>query len=108
MQEASAKGKTFYSSFFTEEGVEYVLYDNVKVENESGDPYIGKIMELWQEESTGEKKVLIQWFFKSGELPTVPSANPREVFLAYGKGKGVSNENEVVRSRLTFFVLPCN
>ena len=81
-----------------------MLYDNVKVSNDSGDPYIGKIIKLWQEESIGVKKALIHWFFKSDELPTEPGADPREVFLAFGKGKGVTNENEVVSTKLKVFL----
>ena len=81
-----------------------MLYDNVKVSNDSGDPYIGKIIKLWQEESIGVKQALIHWFFKSNELPTEPGADPREVFLAFGKGKGVTNENEVVSTKLKVFL----
>mgnify|MGYP000008102351 CR=1 FL=1 len=87
--------RNFYTSFFSE-GVEYKLYDNVEVYNHSGEPYIGKIVKLWEEKSTGEKKVLIRWFFKNKELKQNPDGNPKEVFLAFGKGKGVTNENELV------------
>ena len=84
-----------YSSFFSE-GVEYKLYDNVEVYNDTEEPHIGKIVKLWEDKSNGERKVLIRWFFKNKELKAKPDGNPKEVFLAFGKGKGVTNENELV------------
>jgi hypothetical protein len=76
----------------------------VEVYNHTEEPYIGKIVKLWEEKSTGEKKVLIQWFFRNKELKENPDGNPKEVFLAFGKGKGVTNVNELVKSAIICFL----
>ena len=88
----------FYESF-TYDGVDYFLYDCVYV-YETGQPetYIGKLVRIW-ETPTQEKKVKIMWFFRPIDIDghmgdDVPRWN--EIFLASGKGEGVSNINPLV------------
>lgn len=92
------KAKTFYSSFISE-GVVYELFDNVEVysgdANDHSDPYIGKIVGLWEEKESGMRKVMIRWFFKLKDLDREMEGDPRELYLAFGKGKGVKNENDL-------------
>lgn len=91
------KTKTFYSSFISE-GVEYSLFDNVEVNNGSdgdADPYIGKIVKLWEVKEGGESKALIRWFFRPRDLGKEMEGDPRELYLAFGTGIGVTNENDL-------------
>lgn len=93
--ESTNEKKIFYSSFFSE-GQEYNLYDNVEVYDESKtEPHVGKIMKLWEERENGKKRVLIRWFLRPKELGLDYSDDSKELFLAFGKGKGVMNENDV-------------
>eukprot|EP00250_Pteridium_aquilinum_P006570 c16460_g1_i1 orf=127-2133(+) len=85
-----------YLSCCASEGVEYRLYDNVKVYDERySEPHIGKIAKLWEERASGTRKVLIRWFLKHKEVKPHAHDNPRELFLAFGQGKGVANENDL-------------
>lgn len=92
--------KKYYCSFFYGDE-EYNLYDNVFLydENET-EQHIGKIMKLWEECSSGSKMALIRWFLRPNELPLKLrepglSKKTKELFLAFGKGKGVTNENRL-------------
>ncbi|XP_027081437.1 protein ANTI-SILENCING 1 isoform X3 [Coffea arabica] len=88
----------FYESF-TYDGVEYVLYDCVYMQNKDrqAEPYIGKLVKIWKN-SDNSKKIKVQWFFRPSEisywlekLSVVASEN--ELFLASGDGKGLANVN---------------
>eukprot|EP00250_Pteridium_aquilinum_P010973 c19755_g1_i1 orf=466-2559(-) len=95
IKDSGNKARILYSSFFSE-GVEYKLYDNVEVYSaDHSEPYIGKIMKLWEEKESGLRKVLIRWFFKLRDLDPDMEGDPRELYLAFGKGKGVTNENDL-------------
>ncbi|KAK9266277.1 hypothetical protein L1049_001798 [Liquidambar formosana] len=89
------KDVQFYESF-TYDGVEYFLYDCVYLwhENES-EPYIGKIVKLW-EAPNYIKKVKLVWFFRPIEiLNYLGDEKPleNEIFLASGEGIGLCNLN---------------
>lgn len=96
---AGAKGKEiqFYDSF-TYEGVEYARYDCVYLHKEGEpDPYIGKILKIWDDRKDKKKKMKVLWFFRPIEIRNwvevdTSSAN-KEIFLAAGEGKGVFNIN---------------
>lgn len=94
------KEKKYYHSFFYEDE-EYRLFDNVIVyDEEEPDGHVAKIMKLWEELSSGKKMSLLRWFIRPDELPPhlqaqVLHGNPKELFLAFGKGKGVCNENKL-------------
>lgn len=96
---AGAKGKEiqFYDSF-TYEGVEYARYDCVYLHKEGEpDPYIGKILKMWDDRKDKKKKMKVLWFFRPIEIRNwvevdSSSAN-KEIFLAAGEGKGVFNIN---------------
>ena len=104
------KEKKFYCSFFFQ-GEEFSLYDNVIVhdENEPDGQNIAKIMKLWEDTTTGLKMTLLRWFIRKEELPPQLRAakddgsreNSKELFLAFGLGKGVCNENKLVRNKTT-------
>lgn len=96
----SNKNKKFYSSFIYE-NEEYYLFDNVIVhDKEVPDGHVAKIMKLWQDISSGTMMTLLRWFLKPHELPShlqgqMVRENSKELFLAFGKGSGVSNENKL-------------
>ncbi|KAI5063518.1 hypothetical protein GOP47_0022065 [Adiantum capillus-veneris] len=94
IQVSATKANIFYYSFFSE-GVEYKLYDNVQVYNGPREPYIGKIIKLWEEKQSGMKKVLIRWFLRLRDLDSQMEGDPKELYLAFGKGIGVTNENDL-------------
>lgn len=95
---AGAKGKEiqFYDSF-TYEGVEYSRYDCVYIHKDGeSDPYIGKIIKIWDDRKDKKKKMKVLWFFRPIEIRNwvdVESTTDREIFLACGEGKGVFNIN---------------
>lgn len=95
---AGAKGKEiqFYDSF-TYEGVEYSRYDCVYIHKDGeSDPYIGKIIKIWDDRKDKKKKMKVMWFFRPIEIRNwvdVESTTDREIFLACGEGKGVFNIN---------------
>lgn len=95
---AGVKGKEiqFYDSF-TYEGVEYSRYDCVYIHKDGeSDPYIGKIIKIWDDRKDKKKKMKVLWFFRPIEIRNwvdVESTTDREIFLAVGEGKGVFNIN---------------
>ncbi|KAL3629958.1 hypothetical protein CASFOL_026270 [Castilleja foliolosa] len=84
---------TLYESF-TLDDIKYSLYDCVYMWRDNQDePDIGKLVRIWETESR-EKKVEVVWFFHPVEIANwLGDIKPlqREVFLACGHGKGVSN-----------------
>lgn len=88
----------FYKSF-TYYDEEYFLYDSVYLYETYQDiPFIGKILEIWEQQSHG-RKVKILWFFRPNEIVNylgdqVPLE--REIFLASGNGLGLFNVNPLV------------
>lgn len=97
---SSNKERKYYTSFFFD-NEEYSLYDNVIVyDKKQSDGHVAKIMKLWEDIASGGMMVLLRWFLKPLELPShlqsqVVCKNSKELFLAFGKGKGVSNENKL-------------
>ncbi|KAI5067327.1 hypothetical protein GOP47_0017855 [Adiantum capillus-veneris] len=82
-----------YMSSCSNEGVEYRLYDIVKIfDKEFAVPHIGKILKMWEERSSGTRKALVCWFLWHKEVKPHDADNPKELFLAFGEGKGVTNE----------------
>lgn len=92
------KDVTFYESF-TYDGVEYFLYDSVYLYKEGEpEPYIGKILKIWQNHDK-TKKVKILWFFRPCEILNYLGAEDtrdNELFLASGDGVGLANVNPLV------------
>lgn len=94
------KDVQFYDSF-TFDGVQYSLYDCVYTYKAGEpDPYIGKIVKIW-EQGDGKKRVKLLWFFHPSEIvnylgDTQPLDN--ELFLASGEGTGLANINPLVNS----------
>lgn len=103
----SSKDRKYYNSFFYE-NEEYYLFDNVIVhDEENSDGHVAKIMKLWQDISSGTMMTSLRWFLKPHELPSYLQSqmvreNSKELFLAFGKGKGVSNENKLVNLKTLF------
>lgn len=92
------KDVTFFESF-TYDGVEYFLYDSVYLYKEGEpEPYIGKILKIWQNPDK-TKKVKILWFFRPCEILNYLGAEDtrdNELFLASGDGVGLANVNPLV------------
>lgn len=93
------KGKDiqFYDSF-TYDGVEYSSYDCVYVHKEGEpEPYIGKIMKIWDDLKLKKKRIKVWWFFRPIEIHNFYEGDcspaNKELFLASGEGKGVFNVN---------------
>lgn len=92
------KNIQFYESF-TYRGMEYFLYDSVIIYNRSDlETYVGKLVQIYETPSRA-KKVKIVWFFRPIEIRNFlngykPDVN--ELFLASGKGEGLSNINPLV------------
>ncbi|XP_057807975.1 protein ANTI-SILENCING 1-like isoform X2 [Salvia miltiorrhiza] len=83
----------FYESF-TLKDVEYSLYDTVCLQRDDQID-IGKLIKIMEMEKQ-EKKVEVVWFFRPTDIVTcLGDAKPleREIFLACGEGKGLSNIN---------------
>ncbi|KAL6570281.1 hypothetical protein OROMI_014795 [Orobanche minor] len=84
---------TFYESF-TLDDVKYTLYECVYMWRDGqSEPDIGKLVRIWETESH-EKKVEVVWFFRPIEIVNwLGDIKPlqREIFLACGHGKGLSN-----------------
>ncbi|RRT68020.1 hypothetical protein B296_00037772 [Ensete ventricosum] len=95
----------FYKSF-TYYDEEYFLYDSVYLYETCQDtPYIGKILEIWEQQSH-ERKVKILWFFRPNEIVNylgdqVPME--REIFLASGNGLGLYNVNPPIQHHCSKF-----
>ncbi|XP_022982080.1 protein ANTI-SILENCING 1-like isoform X1 [Cucurbita maxima] len=91
------KDVSFYESF-TYDGVEYFLYDSVYLYKEGEpEPYIGKILKIWQNPDK-TKKVKILWFFRPCEILNYLGAEDtrdNELFLASGDGVGLANVNSL-------------
>lgn len=92
------KDVRFYESF-SYDGVEYFLYDSVFLYKEGElEPYIGKIIKIW-ETSDKSKKVTILWYFRPSEILNFLEGTEtvyNELFLASGEGKGIVNVNPLV------------
>eukprot|EP00249_Psilotum_nudum_P024075 c29082_g1_i1 orf=551-3115(-) len=90
------KGNSAYLSFFYE-GQEYELYENFYLHDEgASEPHVGKVVALWEEKKTGRKRMLVRWFFRPTDLVLLGlDSNSKELFLAFGEGKGVMNENDL-------------
>ncbi|KAL8061819.1 hypothetical protein ABFS82_02G107800 [Erythranthe guttata] len=84
---------TLYESF-TLDGTEYFLYDCVYLWRAGQDePDIGKLVKIWETENR-EKHVEVVWFFRPIDITNwLGDIKPfrREIFLACGQGKGLSN-----------------
>lgn len=90
---ANAEEDRAYMSSCRSEGVEYSLYDIVKIyDKDFTVPHIGKILKMWEERSSGTRKALICWFLWHKEVKPHDADNPKELFLAFGKDKGATNE----------------
>lgn len=96
---------TLYESF-TLDGTKYSLYDCVYLWRIGQDePDIGKLVRIWETENQ-EKKVEVVWFFRATEIAQwLGDIKPhrREIFLACGHGKGLSNLEPLVLSFKIFF-----
>lgn len=92
------KDVQFYESF-TYDGVVYALYDCVYLYKEGEpDPYIGKLIKIW-ENADKTKKVKVLWFFRPCEILSylgVEDTAENELFLASGDGVGLANVNPLV------------
>lgn len=81
-------------------GVRYDLYDCVFVRSGLVEPYLGKIMRMFEDEHN-VKKVRLRWFFRHYELPVSArkdirqGENKKDVYIAQGNMRGVENENPV-------------
>lgn len=99
----------FYESF-TYDGVDYNLYDSVYMVKEGEpEPYIGKLIKIW-ESGDKTKKVKVQWFFQPSEILRWlgdVTVLENEIFLATGEGVGLANVNPLVCDSMleTFFCL---
>ncbi|KAI3707169.1 hypothetical protein L6452_25449 [Arctium lappa] len=86
----------FYESFIYD-GVTYMLYDCVYMYKEGlREPYIGKLIKIWELRDNKRKKVKVQWFFRPEEISkwlgdTMTLEN--EIFFASGEGVGLANIN---------------
>ncbi|KAL6842537.1 hypothetical protein ACP4OV_027381 [Aristida adscensionis] len=83
----------FYESF-TFDNVKYSLYDCVYLFKDGDpDPYVGKIMKMWEQNQV--KKVKILWFFFPYEIQKYLEGPlmEKEIFLACGDGVGQSDIN---------------
>ena len=92
------KDVVFYDSF-TFEGEEYFVDDCVYFERRQPEAYIGKIVKMF-EGPNHVKRVKVVWFLRPSEIRNYfGNYEPRwnEIFLASGKGPGVSNINLVVK-----------
>ncbi|XP_022721379.1 protein ANTI-SILENCING 1-like [Durio zibethinus] len=86
----------FYESF-TYEGEEYLVHDCVYFDLGQPEAFIGKLVKMF-EGPTHVKKVKVVWFMRPSEIRNyLGDYEPRwnEIFLASGRGRGVSNINLV-------------
>jgi hypothetical protein len=95
----------FYESF-TYDGVKYCLHDCVCFyrEGDSG-TNIGKLVQIF-ETAAHERMVRAVWFFCPKDIRNFLGdykPNRNELFLASGKGKGLSNVNLVVNQTLNHY-----
>nr|XP_051195647.1 protein ANTI-SILENCING 1-like [Lolium perenne] len=97
----------FYGSF-TFDNVNYSLYDCVYLfKNGEPEPYIGKILKIWQQNQA--KKVKILWFFSPDDIRSYLSGPvaEKEIFLASGDGTGLADINplEAIAGKCTVVCL---
>ncbi|XP_010519917.1 PREDICTED: protein ANTI-SILENCING 1 [Tarenaya hassleriana] len=92
------KDVQFYESF-TYDGEEYRLYDCVLACKEGEpEPFVGKIIKIWEHpRMENGRRVKLLWFFKPSEISSylegVLDILPNELFLASGKGDGLTDVN---------------
>ncbi|XP_074280687.1 protein ANTI-SILENCING 1 isoform X2 [Silene latifolia] len=90
------KDVCFYQSFMFD-GVEYSLYDCVYLfKRGQSEPYIGKLVRIWGNAKTEERKVKVLWFFRPSEISNhLQGVNvlKNEIFLGTGVGPGLTNIN---------------
>ncbi|CAL0319218.1 unnamed protein product [Lupinus luteus] len=88
------KDVQFYESF-RYDGVDYKRYDSVYLYKEGEpEPYIGKIIKIWENADSKTKKVKVLWFFRPCEILNFLEGIEtleNELFLAYGDGLGLAN-----------------
>lgn len=99
------KGTINLYESFTLDGIRYSLFDNVYVWN-NDQPEIGKLVRIMETENH-EKKVEIVWFFRPRDIVNfLGNVKPlkKEVFLACGEGKGLSNVCALVISFCFFSI----
>ncbi|KAL4194659.1 hypothetical protein AMTRI_Chr05g60580 [Amborella trichopoda] len=86
----------FYESF-SYDGVDYHLYDCVYLYKErEPEPYIGKLIKIWEQRVQKVKKIKVLWFFRAVEILNwldSDGAMENELFLASGEGPGLANIN---------------
>jgi hypothetical protein len=91
------KDTQFYDSFVYD-GVEYFLYDCVCFyHTDHVETSIGKLVKMYQ--TSTQKMIKVVWFFRPSEIRNFfGSYKPcwNELFLASGKGTGVTNRNLLV------------
>lgn len=84
----------FYESF-TYDGVEYTLYDIVHLYKKGEpEPYIGKLISIFENEETKAKGVKVHWFFRYSEISNWIEEGMTllgEIFLASGEGACVAS-----------------
>lgn len=103
-----AKMDTQFYGSFTFDNVKYSLYDSVYLfKNGDPEPYIGKILKIWQQKQA--KKVKILWFFSPDEIRSYLSGPvaEKEIFLASGDGTGLADINplEAIAGKCTVVCL---
>ncbi|KAM0828810.1 hypothetical protein ACQ4PT_067296 [Festuca glaucescens] len=103
-----AKMDTQFYGSFTFDNVKYSLYDSVYLfKNGDPEPYIGKILKIWQQNQA--KKVKILWFFSPDEIRSYLSGPvaEKEIFLASGDGTGLADINplEAIAGKCTVVCL---
>ncbi|GAB2233487.1 hypothetical protein Droror1_Dr00002710 [Drosera rotundifolia] len=95
-QRQREKNVQFYRSF-TYDGVQYSLFDSVYVfKDGETEPYIGKLIKIWENEAVGIRRVKLLWFFYPHEVSNYlgnEKVLENELFLACGEGKGLANIN---------------
>lgn len=112
LQKRRRRGKNkdvqFYSSF-TYDGVDYALYDCVYMYKEGEEPYIGKLVKIW-ENADKSKKIKVQWFFRPSEISYYlkdEDVLENELFFASGEGTGLVNLNPLVSFLCNIFGAFC-
>ncbi|KAL9250444.1 ANTI-SILENCING 1-like protein [Drosera capensis] len=99
-QRQDEKNVQFYRSF-TYDGVKYSLFDSVYVfKDGETEPYVGKLIKIWENEAIGIRRVKLLWFFYPHEVSNYlgnEKVLENELFLACGEGKGLANINPLVR-----------
>lgn len=88
----------FYKSFKLK-GVRYFLYDSVFVyQKDYPEAHIGKIVEIYKTPAD-EMRMKLVWFFRPHDIRNfLNDYKPswKEIFLASGKGRGLSNVSPLV------------